>query len=290
MLLVFGATGHIGSELVSLLSSKGVMAVAVTRNPEHIAPLPGIRWARADLSEPASLAPLFADVDGMFLLTANGADLARLQTNAIEAARRARVRRVVKLSALGASDHSHSPIARAHHEAEAALIASGLPWTILRPHVFMQNLLDQAATIAQEGRFYAASGDGKIPFIDARDIAAVAAAALTQEGHEGEKYVLTGPEALSYYDVAGILSDVLGHRVEYVADSLEAARERMIRTGAPSWSVEGALALAAYQRASGPTAVAHDTVQRILGRPPRSFADFARDHAAAFRGATRPGA
>ncbi len=283
MLLVFGATGHIGSELVSILSSKGVPARAVTRDPGRGLPLQGIRWVRADLTEPSSLAPLFADVDGMFLLTANGADLARLQINAIEAAQRAGVRHVVKLSALGASDHSQSPIGRAHYDAEAALLASGLPWTILRPHVFMQNLLDQAATIAREGKFYTASGDGKIPFIDARDIAAVAAATLTQPGHEGRKYVLTGPAALSYFDVAAILSDVLGRRIEYVADSLEEARERMLRAGAPSWSIEGALALAAYQRAGGPTAVVHDTVRQILGRPPRSFAEFANDHAAVFQ-------
>ncbi len=289
MLLVFGARGHIGSELVAILASKGVPATAITRNPERAPQLPGIRWVKADLGEPSSLAPVVVDVDGMFLLTANGADLARLQTNAIEAARRAGVPHVVKLSALGASDHSRSPIGRAHHEAETALIASGLPWTILRPHVFMQNLLDQASTIAREGRFYAASGDGKIPFIDARDIAAVAAATLTEPGHEGQKYVLTGPEALSYHDLASTLSDVLGHRVEYVADTLEEARERMVRAGAPSWSVEGALALAAYQRAGGPTAVVHDTVQRILGRPPRSFAVFARDHVAAFRSGIGPG-
>lgn len=246
MLIVFGATGHIGSELVSILSSTRVPAVAVTRNRERAPTLSGIRWVQADLAEPASLEPLFADVDGMFLLSANSTDLARLQINAIQAAQRAGVRHVVKLSALGASDHSKSPIGRAHYEPEAALLASGLSWTILRPHVFMQNLLDQAPTITREGRFYAASGDGKIPFIDTRDIAAVAAATLTQSGHEGKKYVLTGPEALSYYDVAAILSEVLGRHVEYVADSLDEARERMVRAGAPSWTIEGALALAAY--------------------------------------------
>lgn len=283
MLLVFGARGHIGSELVAILASKGVPATAITRNPERAPQLPGIRWVKADLGEPSSLAPVVVDVDGMFLLTANGADLARLQTNAIEAARRAGVPHVVKLSALGASDHSRSPIGRAHHEAETALIASGPPWTILRPHVFMQNLLDQAPTIALEGRLFAASGDGRIPFIDARDIAAVAAATLTQPGHEGQKYVLTGPAALSYREVADILSEVTGRRVEYVADSLDEARERMLRAGAPPWSVESALALAAYQRAGGPTAVVHNTVQRIVDRPPRSFAEFARDYVASFK-------
>ncbi len=283
MLLIFGATGHIGSELVSILSSMGVPAVAATRRPERAVPRSGIRWVTADLADPVSIKPLFTGVNGMFLLTANGADLAGLQVNAIHAAQNAGVGHVVKLSALGASDHSKSPIGRAHYEAETALLASGLPWTILRPHVFMQNLLDQAPTIALEGRLFAASGDGRIPFIDARDIAAVAAATLTQPGHEGQKYVLTGPAALSYREVADILSEVTGRRVEYVADSLDEARERMLRAGAPPWSVESALALAAYQRAGGPTAVVHNTVQRIVDRPPRSFAEFARDYVASFK-------
>ncbi len=153
----------------------------------------------------------------------------------------------------------------------------------------MQNLLDQAPSIGREGRIYAASGEGKIPFIDTRDVAAVAAVALTQTGHEDKKYVLTGPEALSYHDVARIVSEVVGRPVEYVAQSPEEARDRMALAGAPSWAIESMLALATYQRAGGPTAVVHDTVDRIIGRPPRSFAEFAKDHASIFQGASRSG-
>jgi len=179
MILVFGATGHIGGELISILSSEGVPSVAVTRAPSRERPLPGIRWAKADLAEPASVDGLLRDVKTMFLLTGNGADLATLQVTAIRAAAKAGVEYVVKLSALGASDRSKSPIGRAHYEAEQELIASGMRWVILRPHVFMQNLLDQLPAIVREGRIFAASGDGKVPFIDTRDIAAVAAVTLT---------------------------------------------------------------------------------------------------------------
>ena len=136
------------------------------------------------------------------------------------AARTAGVAHVVKGSALGASDHSKSPIGKAHYEVEKVLEESSIPWTILRPHVFMQNFLDLARTIAREGRIRSASGEGKIPFIDARDIAAVAAVALTAPGHEGKKYVLTGPEALGYGDVARIIGKVVGRPVEYTAESL----------------------------------------------------------------------
>jgi uncharacterized protein YbjT (DUF2867 family) len=159
-----------------------------------------------------------------------------------------------------------------------------MAWTILRPHVFMQNFLDIAPTIARDQKIRAASGEGKIPFIDARDIAAVAALTLTSAGHEGKKYVLTGPEALSYREVAKILGDAIGRRVDYVAESPEEARERLVRAGAPSWSIESMLALAAYQRAGGPTATVSPAVKELLGRPARSFSRFVRDYASAFRG------
>ena len=284
MIVVIGATGHIGAELISILSREGVAAIAVTRDERRTQFLPGIQWMTADLAEPASTERVLRGVRDLFLLTPNGEDLADLQIGAIRAARGAGVERIVKLSALGASDHSQSPIGRAHYQAETELLNSGLKWTILRPHVFMQNLLEQAPTIVKEGRIYAASGDGKIPFVDTRDIAAVAAATLTKPGHDGRKYVLTGPEPLSYADVARILSEVVGRPVEYVALSLDEARGRMMQAGAPLSTIEGMIALAAYQRAGGPTALVHDTVERILGRPPRSFAEFAKDHRRIFQG------
>jgi len=267
MILVFGATGTIGDELISILSTDGVPAIAVTRGAAPAPSRPGIRWVQADLSAPASIGDLFAGVRSMFLLTGNHPDMARLQITAIDAAARAGVEHIVKLSALGASDHARLPIGRAHYEAEAALMASGMRWTILRPHVFMQNLLAQAPGIAHEGVIVGASGDGRIPFIDTRDIAACAAVALTRAGHDGEKYILTGPEALSYYDIARILTEVIGRPVEY-RDRFDEERDRN--------------SLAAHQRAGGKTAIVHDTVRRILGRDPRSFAAFARDYAGVF--------
>ncbi len=284
MIVVTGATGHIGSELVRHLSAKSVSVRALTRDSRRAESLRGVEWVRGDLRDARSILDLLRGADRMFLLTSNSDDMQTVQTNAIEAARNAGVSYVVKGSALGASDHSKSPIGKAHYEVERALQESGMAWTILRPHVFMQNLLDLAPTIAREGTIRAASGDGKIPFIDTRDIAAVAAVALTTSGHGGKKYVLTGPEALSYGDVARIIGTVVGRPVDYVAESTEEARERLVRAGTPDWMIESALALAAYQRAGGPTAVVSKTVEEVLGRSPRSFAEFVQDHASAFRG------
>lgn len=157
-----------------------------------------------------------------------------------------------------------------------------MDWTILRPHVFMQNFLDMAPTIAREGKIRSASGDGRIPFVDTRDIASVASAALTSQGHSGKKYVLTGPEALSYGDVARIISEAIGRPIEYVAESIEEARRRLVRAQAPVWMIEGVLALASYQRAGGPTATVSNGVFEVLGRPARTFRQFVRDHASAF--------
>src|SRR5262249_58473963 len=124
-------------------------------------------------------------------------------------------------------------IGRAQYEVDTELIASGMRWVILRPHAFMQNLLDQTTTIVREGRLFAASGDGKVPLVDTRDIAAVAAVVLTSSGHDGKKYVLTGPEALSYFDVARFLSETAGRRITYVPLSIVAAPQRMDRDAPP---------------------------------------------------------
>ena len=182
MIVVTGATGHIGSELVRLLARKGMPVRAVTRNPHVAQSLPGVDWVKGDLRDSFSLPGLFRGADQMFLLTSNSEDMQTLQVGAIQAARDGGVAHVVKGSALGASDHSRSPIGKAHYEVERALQESGMAWTILRPHVFMQNFLDMAPTIAREGKIRAASGEGKIPFIDARDIAAVAVLTLTPAG------------------------------------------------------------------------------------------------------------
>ncbi len=284
MIVVTGATGKIGSELVRRLAQRGEAVRALARSAGRGEGLPGVEWVAADLARREGLAPSFTGAERLFLLTANSEDMVRLQKNALEAARRAGVRQVVKLSALGASDHSLSVIGLWHYNVERALRESGLEWTILRPHHFMDNLLDQRRSIAQDGVVYSAAGEGRIPFIDARDIAAVAALALTEPGHEGEIYTLTGPEALSYREATEILSRVLGRPLTYVAETEDEAWVRLRRAGEPAWRIAGLLAIAAYQRAGGPTEHVTKTVEALTGRSPHSFEQFARDHAADFRG------
>ena len=284
MILVTGGTGGIGSELLRLLSQAGVGAHALTRNPHKTQKLSGITWIPGDLARPETLTTAFDGAKTLFLLTSYYEDMIELQHNAIVAARAAGVTHVVKVSAFSASDHSKAPIGRWHYQVEKELQESGMGWTILRPHHFMQNLLAQAEYISKDGVVYSASGDGKIPYIDFRDIAAVAFVTLTQPGHVGKKYVLTGSEAMSYRQAAEIISAAISRPLRFVDESPEEARVRRVREGMPPAVIESALAIAAYQRAGGKTVTITSTVADLTDRPPRTVAEFAREYAAAFRG------
>ncbi len=284
MILVTGGTGGIGSELLRLLSQAGVPARALTRNLQKARTLPGITWVVGDLARPETLTTAFEGASTVFLLTHYLEDMVALQHNAIAAARAAGVTHVVKVSAFAASDHSNAPIGRWHYQVEKELQASGLGWTMLRPHHFMQNLLAQAEYVIKEGAIYSPSGDGKIPYIDARDVAAVAFVTLTQPGHLGKKYVLTGSEAMSYRQAAEIIGAVIGKKVRFVDESPEDARARRVREGVPPAVIESILAIGAYQRAGGKTVTITNTVADLTGRPPRTVAEFVQEHAAAFRG------
>lgn len=278
MVIVTGATGNIGSELVRLLAWDGVAVRALSRRREHGERLPGVEWMRADLGDRESLATTFAGGDRLFLLTDNGESMVRLQKNAIRAAVDAGVEHVVKLSALGASDHSKSLIGVWHFNVERELRDSGVAWTMLRPHHFMQNLLDPLVFDRERGAVYSASGEGRIPFIDTRDIAAAARVALTEPGHERQVYFLTGPDALSYRDVTSAITRATGRDLEYVVEDVDDAWRRLRAAGEPAWRIAALLAIAEYQRAGGPTERVTDTVAKLTGVPARTIEQFCGDH------------
>jgi len=285
MILVTGGTGGVGSKLLRLLSKAGIATRALARHPQRAQALPGITWIAGDLSKPGTLTSAFEGARTLFLLTSYYEDMVELQHNAISAARAAGVTYVVKISAFAASDHSRAPVGRWHYQVEKELQESGLGWTILRPHHFMQNLLAQAEYVRTEGVVYSASGDGKIPYVDGRDVAAVAFVTLTQPGHLGKKYVVTGSEAISYRQAAEIIGAAIGKPVRFVDESPDEARARRVREGLPPAVVESALAIAAYQRAGGKTVTITSTVADLTGRPPRTVGEFVREHADLFRGA-----
>jgi uncharacterized protein YbjT (DUF2867 family) len=284
LITITGSTGTIGTELVRLLSAAGVNTRAVHRDPGKTRPLPNVSWIQADLEDARLLEAALGGTARLFLLTGNEPDFARTQIGIVRAAERLGVGHIVKLSALGASDHSKSAIAREHWAVEQTLLSTQLWWTILRPHAFMQNWLgDVAESVRLEGVIYAPIGEGRVPFIDTRDIAAVAAEVLLHpEAHVGKKYFLTGGEAVGYAEVAAALSEATGRTITYRPISMEEARSRMAARGVAAPAIDAMLAIAAYQKAGGPTAMVSPNVERLLGRPPRTIHDFARDYAARF--------
>ncbi len=284
VITVTGSTGTIGTELVRLLSERRSATRAVLRNTAKLRQLPGIAWVVADLKHEALLEPVLAGTQRLFLLTSNESGFGRIQSQVIQAAQRLGVEHVVKLSALGASPRSKAGLGLEHWEAEQALQESGMSWTILRPHTFMQNwLADIAPTVRSENTIYSAIGDGRVPFIDARDIADVALETLLNpEEHAGKTYVLTGGEAVGFDDVAQALSQVTGRDIRYHQLTMDEARARMEAQGLAARLIDSMLALAAYQKAGGKTAQVSGDVAQILGRAPRNIHDFARDYKAAF--------
>jgi uncharacterized protein YbjT (DUF2867 family) len=237
-----------------------------------------------DLEQPGSLDAALDGVTRALLISPLHPRQVEGQGNFVEAARRAGAVHIVKLSGLGTALDSPLRSGRWHAQTERHIAAAGLPWTYLHPPFFMQNLLRSAAVIAAQGVLVAAMQAGKIAMVDARDVAAVAVAALTSDGHVGKTYTITGPEALSFQEVAQKLAAATGRPVTYQNIPLAAVRQEMVATGLPAWLVEVRMEFATALR-DGYAAAVTDTVQAVTGQPARSFDAFAREHAALFKGA-----
>jgi uncharacterized protein YbjT (DUF2867 family) len=285
MILVSGSTGTIGAALIEELAILGAPTRALLHTPEKAGTLEqeGVEVVVGDFESPEALDAALEDMERVFLLTPGDPRQPEWEKNLVEAAERAGVRHVVKLSAFVADLDSPLRFARNHAEGERLLEESDLSWTFLRPNSFMQNTLSSAWSIASERRLYSPVLDAKVAHIDARDVAAVAARVLTKEGHEGKVYELTGSEAISNREVAEQLSTSLGHTVECVEVSFEDARQGMVGGDMPVWMADGVIELARLQDA-GYAADLTNRVAEITGRKPRRFEEFARDYKSAFLG------
>ncbi|GAA4304104.1 SDR family oxidoreductase [Nibribacter koreensis] len=285
-ILVTGATGTVGNETVKALSSMGAHVRAGIRSVvkgENLKRLPGVEVVEIDFARPNTLAAAFTGIDTAFLITPFDEHQVDMAKQLIDAAQKAGVRHVVRLSASGAEAEPGIQLGRWHREAERYLEAAELNYTHLRPASFMQNFVNMhAQTIIQENAFYLPLGQGRVTYIDARDIGAVAAEILLRpEGHDGMAYTLTGPEALSGEEVAAILSQATGRTISYVDVPEDAARNAMQQQGLPTWMIDSLLELNSICRAncaSGTT----NTVEEIIGRPPHTFEAFAQAYKECF--------
>jgi uncharacterized protein YbjT (DUF2867 family) len=276
MYLVTGATGNAGGELVRALAAAGEPVRALVRNPARAYLPEGVDVVAGDLNRPESVAAALGGVRGAFLLA--GYDrmpdtLAELQ--------RAGVERVVLLSASSvlSTDGDENAVSAYHRASEAAVRESGLAWTFLRPHSFMSNALRWVEQLRAGDVVREEFGDVAVAAIDPADIAAVAAAALTTDGHDGRAYRLTGPEALRPADRVRILGAALGRPLRFEPIPDDEARERM-SAAMPQKYVDAFFSF--FVDGSLDESLVFPTVQEVLGRPPRTFAQWAEAHVDAF--------
>jgi len=283
--LITGATGTVSTALMNALDGAEVdLRALVRRAPKADRPYePSAEVFVGDLDDARSLPPAFAGVQDVWLLTPNGPRAPEHNMNLLWAARQAGVERVVRLSVVGAAHDAPNRSGRLHALSDRETERCGMRWTILRPHWFMQNLLNEAGDIAATGTFSLNMAAARIGMIDARDIAACAARVLLDDPdrHHGETYTLTGPSSLSFDEVARHLGLALGRPITYLPVSDEAKRETLLGYGVPDWIV-GMVEEYARAYASGWGDFTTDTVAGLLGRPPRDLAGFVRDHTAAF--------
>ncbi|MBV9843455.1 MAG: NAD(P)H-binding protein [Kutzneria sp.] len=279
MILVTGATGTVGGAVAARLCGAGVAVRALTRDPSRAHLPDGVEVARGDLQDRGTLTEPLDGVDRVFLVSVG--DVASSDRNLVEAAKGTGVRHIVKLSVIGAQDRRHgmrSP-ARGHVEGEVAIEDSGLAWTFLRPGTFMTNALGWAESVRERDTVHAPFGHVPSAPIDPEDIAAVAVRALTEDGHHGRGYPLSGPEVLTPAEQVDRLASAIGRPLRFVPVPDEAIRQKMLGSGMPEEQVA-----ALFDDLGNPrgAATVWPTVSEVTSAPPRAFDEWLADNLGAF--------
>ncbi|MFH8491850.1 NAD(P)H-binding protein [Streptomyces longisporoflavus] len=278
MILVTGATGHVGGEVLAhLLPAADTPPRALVRDPAKAALPPTVEAVGGDLNRPRSLRPALDGVDGVFLLPGYP-DMPGL----LAEIRRAGVGHVVLLSSIAAPDGDlDNAISAMMIRSEEAVRASGVPWTILRPSGFMSNTFQWTEQLAAGDTVRAAFPGVAVAMIDPADIGAVAARVLLDEAHHGLAHALSGPEPLLPADRVRVLGEVLGRKLRFEGQSDEEARSEMVEQGVPAPYI-GAF-FRYYADGTLDDSQVRPTVRELLGREPRTFEQWARQHASTFR-------
>ena len=291
-ILVTGGEGNIGSEVIRQLSStrddlrivSGVHSITKKKDmdnrPDHH------DLVRIDYSNPETFVEALKDIDKLFLLTPTHSKMVDFTTNLVNEAKERGVKHIVKLSHIraDAAEEPQIEITHLHRQAEKVIEDSGIPFTFLRPNFFMQNFVNFYLGKGQSS-IYLPAGKGKVSFVDVRDIAAVAVQALTdnREGiNYGKAYTITGPDAISYRDAAGILSEHLDRKISYLNISEDEARRLIKEMGMSDWHTNILLELLRLSRDGYLSNISH-AVEEVTGRVPITFSQFAKDYTLAFK-------
>jgi uncharacterized protein YbjT (DUF2867 family) len=282
-ILITGATGNISSGIIAQLKGSGHTLRALVRNPSKAEALKqqGVDVRIGDLEKPWTLGASFDGAETVWLLAPPGPRAPEQCSNGLWAAKQGGAKHVVRMSAVGAAFMAPTVNSRLHALSDAEVAGSGIPFTILKPHFFMQNLMMAAGSVAQEGSIYMALGEGKMSMIDARDISEFAARVLTTPGHEGKTYTLTGPASINMTQVAAAIGAAVGKPVKYIPVPVEGAKQAMAAMGLDEWMLNllGDY-FVAYSRGWGD--IMNDEFKRLMGKAPRSIEQFAQDFAGAF--------
>ena len=289
-ILVTGVTGTVGSEVVKQASNyTDVHVKAAARSVNRIINLEGdrVKTVALDYNKPESMKEALKDVDKLFLLTPDAPNAHELASNLVNEARTAGVRHIVKQSMIGADLKANAEVMRLHRQAEQIIEESGIPYTFLRPNEFMQNFINfHGHSIKNNNAFYLPMESAKVSVVDVRDIAAVAVKALTENGdnnkHNNKIYLIAGPEALSYHQMAELLSNATGKKISYTSISEEEARAAMKEMCMDDWLINALLELYNYFRKEYASQVS-SAVEEVTGKKPIPFTQFARDYVEVFR-------
>ena len=283
MILLTGVTGKTGGATASALLDKGAPLRALVRDEAKAGDLKsaGVELVVGDIADAGTVRKALAGAEKAFLTLPNGEHQLANEKQFTDLAKEAGVKHLVKMSSMEAVPDAQTPIPRGHWAAEEYIRASGLEWTMVKPNFFMQNLLASAGMIKEQRKFSLPMGDGTTGMADTRDIGAVCAEVLTGDGHGGQSYEITGPEVITFYEVAERFSEVLGEKVEYLPMPMETFRERMTNVLAP-WHLD---AVCELFREIDEIGLDHttDTFKQLMGREPTSLRQFIEDHIALFR-------
>jgi uncharacterized protein YbjT (DUF2867 family) len=287
LILVIGGRSKIGAALIGELLGRGQQVRALVRTGEPTGGLPAAAEAvTGDLADEGSLVRAMAGIEKVFLLSSPHPNAIGWHRHAIDAARRTRVQLMVRSSILGADRESPAEFISAHTTCDRYLEDSGLPYVIVRPNLFLQNIPESAIpSIDASGTFYVNAGEARISMVDTREVAAVAAVVLTEPGHAGAHYDVTGPEALSYTDVAAKLTSAMGRRISYIGASDDAVRQALLGAGLTEWFANALIGLYQDYRRSGTSGYAAQVtgiIQLLTGRPTRSLDDLLGEIAPTF--------
>lgn len=285
MILITGSTGHSGGEVASRLAAAGIPFRALVRDADKAAPISalGAELVVGDVADAAFLASALTGIEKAYLVMPNNEEQLELETQFTDACAAAGVQHVVYLSSLESVPESKNPITQNHVAAQNHIIESGMNWTIVRPTFFNQNFETYAPRIREAQQIVLPVGFGTVSATDLRDVGEVILKVLTEPGHENQSYDLTGPELLTFAEIAAKFSKVLGTNVEFIDQPMEEFADLLRTIGLSEWRVD---AVCKELEAIGAGVVDHttDTIEELLGRPPISVEQYIEDHIDQFRG------